>query len=177
MDDPAVASEPVPLSAVLEREYASLGREAASSPGPDEPSRLRSLFARVHRSPGLAALCISGGGIRSATFALGALQEMARRGLLPQFDYLSTVSGGGYIGRWPPAWIRRAGGLAGALPRLKRTASEAALQGTDEKDADPIEHLREFNSYLTPRLGLFSADTWTLVAIVVRNLLLNWLLL
>ena len=40
---------------------------------------------------------ISGGGIRSATLNLGILQGLARRGLLPYVDYLSTVSGGGYI--------------------------------------------------------------------------------
>jgi hypothetical protein len=177
MDDPDAASEPVPLSEVLEREYASLGRDPAPAPDADEPSRLRAAFARRHGAPGLAALCISGGGIRSATFALGALQELARRGLLSQFDYLSTVSGGGYIGSWLTAWIHRAGGVAGVLPRLKRTATEAASEGTDADTTDPVEHLREFNSYLTPRLGLFSGDTWTLVAIVVRNLLLNWLLL
>ncbi|WP_409303521.1 patatin-like phospholipase family protein, partial [Pseudomonas sp. KCJK8993] len=63
-------------------------------------------------------LALSGGGIRSATFGLGVLQAMARapapdthqanpeqppanaeeRSLLSRFDYLSTVSGGGYIG-------------------------------------------------------------------------------
>jgi len=46
----------------------------------------------------LSALCISGGGIRSATFALGAIQALAEKGILTGFDYLSTVSGGGYIG-------------------------------------------------------------------------------
>ena len=50
------------------------------------------------------ALCISGGGIRSATFALGALQGLAELDLLEKFDYLSTVSGGGYIGSWLTAW-------------------------------------------------------------------------
>jgi len=66
------------------------------------------------------ALALSGGGIRSATFCLGVLQafakspppqsfsppkpsdpvapDKARNSLLPQFDYVSTVSGGGYIG-------------------------------------------------------------------------------
>lgn len=59
-------------------------------------------------------LALSGGGIRSATFGLGVLQAMARAKapdirpanartgsgefLLAHFDYLSTVSGGGYIG-------------------------------------------------------------------------------
>jgi predicted acylesterase/phospholipase RssA len=55
----------------------------------------------MHRDPEpLGALCLSGGGIRSATFALGAIQGLAERGLLSRFDYLSTVSGGGYIGSW-----------------------------------------------------------------------------
>jgi hypothetical protein len=45
-----------------------------------------------------AGLALSGGGIRSATFCLGVVQTLVRQGLLPQFDYLSTVSGGGYFG-------------------------------------------------------------------------------
>jgi hypothetical protein len=43
-------------------------------------------------------LALSGGGIRSATFGLGVLQGLARRRHLGWVDYLSTVSGGGYIG-------------------------------------------------------------------------------
>ncbi len=43
-------------------------------------------------------LALSGGGIRAATFCLGLLRGLAQRGLLPRLDYLSTVSGGGYIG-------------------------------------------------------------------------------
>src|SRR5712692_6014547 len=45
-----------------------------------------------------SALCLSGGGIRSGTFALGLLQGLARHNLVKKFHYLSTVSGGGYIG-------------------------------------------------------------------------------
>ena len=43
-------------------------------------------------------LALSGGGIRSATLSLGILQSLARNDLLKRFDYLSTVSGGGYMG-------------------------------------------------------------------------------
>ena len=46
----------------------------------------------------LAGLAISGGGLRSATFALGVVQGLAEKNMLGQFDYLSTVSGGGYLG-------------------------------------------------------------------------------
>ena len=53
---------------------------------------------RLGRSNPVAGLALSGGGIRSASFALGALQAFALTEWLPKFDYLSTVSGGGYIG-------------------------------------------------------------------------------
>ena len=43
-------------------------------------------------------LALSGGGIRSATFCFGLLRGLARQKVLTRFDYLSTVSGGGYIG-------------------------------------------------------------------------------
>jgi hypothetical protein len=43
-------------------------------------------------------LGLSGGGIRAATFSLGALQALTKYGILSKMDYISTVSGGGYIG-------------------------------------------------------------------------------
>ena len=45
-----------------------------------------------------AGLAFSGGGIRSATIALGLSEALASRGRLYAFDMLSTVSGGGYFG-------------------------------------------------------------------------------
>jgi hypothetical protein len=118
-----------------------------------------------------SALCISGGGIRSATFALGALQGLADLGILEHFDYLSTVSGGGYIGGWLTAWKQRRGDINKVIPELKSTACPVA-----PGELDPIQHLREYNNYLSPKLGFFSADTWTLVATVARNMFLNWLI-
>src|SRR5947207_2047632 len=119
----------------------------------------------------LSALCISGGGIRSATFALGVLQGLAKEQLLDKFDYLSTVSGGGYIGSWLTAWKHRKEGLPNIINDLKPSASKP------QTGPDPVQHLREYNNYLSPKLGLFSTDTWTLVATVARNMLLNWLVL
>lgn len=119
----------------------------------------------------LSALCISGGGIRSATFALGAVQGLAERGLLSEFDYLSTVSGGGYLGAWLGSWIKR-DGLAKVIPRLQHNALPPG-----PGEANPIQHLREYNNYLSPKLGFLSADTWTLIATVLRNISLNWLVL
>ena len=47
---------------------------------------------------GLVGLALSGGGIRSSTFCLGVIQGLAKHGFLKNADYLSTVSGGGFIG-------------------------------------------------------------------------------
>ena len=116
-----------------------------------------------------SALCLSGGGVRSATFNLGILQGLARHGLLEKFDYLSTVSGGGFIGGWLSAWVRRAG--------LKNVVNDLSKPPENPwtPDPPPVEHLRIYSNYLSPQPGLLSADTWTLVASVVRNLLLNWM--
>ena len=117
-----------------------------------------------------SALCLSGGGIRSATFALGVVQGLAERGLLQSFDYLSTVSGGGYLGGWLSAWIHRAGGIAAVEGELKRRPSSPF-----ETEPEPLRHLRQYSRYLSPKAGFLSADTWTLVGTYLRNLLLNWL--
>lgn len=58
----------------------------------------RRKYYQLADTPYAAGLALSGGGIRSATFSLGVLVALSRRGILPQFDYLSTVSGGGYLG-------------------------------------------------------------------------------
>jgi hypothetical protein len=79
------------------------------------------------------------------------------------------VSGGGYIGGWLSMWATRAGGVEKIVPDL--TADVC----TSERD--PIGHLREYNSYLSPTVGAISSDLWTLVATVLRNVLLNWLVL
>lgn len=46
----------------------------------------------------LVGLALSGGGVRSAAFNLGLIQALYKAGTLKEIDYLSTVSGGGYVG-------------------------------------------------------------------------------
>lgn len=46
----------------------------------------------------LFGIAFSGGGIRSATVNLGITQALHDRGVFDHFDYMSTVSGGGYLG-------------------------------------------------------------------------------
>jgi hypothetical protein len=135
--------------------------------------RLRLALQRAHEA-GRSALCFSGGGIRSGTFALGTIQSLAKHHLLDKFDYLSTVSGGGYIGGWLTAWIHRhPRGLEGVIGELNGEARTTKL----EPEPKPLRHLRDYSSFITPRTGLLSADPWTFVVIYIRNLLLNWVVL
>ena len=143
----------------------------------------RNLVIRRLHAARKSALCFSGGGIRSATFALGVLQGLAAhsRGeekedappLLDAIDYLSTVSGGGYLGAWFSAWAARAPGGVQEVIRELASAPEADW----EPEPKPLRQLRRFVNYLNPRIGALSADTWTLAATVLRNILLNWLVM
>ncbi|HKO98834.1 MAG TPA: peptidoglycan-binding protein [Pyrinomonadaceae bacterium] len=135
--------------------------------------RLTAIYQNRHEKPS-AALCLSGGGIRSGTFALGLMQGLARHDLLKQFDYLSTVSGGGYIGGWLSAWIHRHSLPDRGLPGVTSDLTNASPRKKIDPDPAALRHLREYSNFLTPKAGLMSADTWTFVAIYVRNLLLNW---
>ena len=88
---------------------------------------------------GTAGLAFSGGGIRSATFNLGFLQGAAALGLLKQFDYLSTVSGGGYIGAWFAAWVLREGGRESNQPsELDFIRGLAALSAAETRINDEV---------------------------------------
>ncbi len=55
---------------------------------------------------GLTGIAFSGGGIRSATINLGIAQVLHQAGLFDHFDYMSTVSGGGYLGSSISALMR-----------------------------------------------------------------------
>jgi hypothetical protein len=68
----------------------------------------------AHRLVGIG---FSGGGIRSATLNLGIAQALHRRGIFDHVDYMSTVSGGGYLGSSISALMRR------------RTRTEADVAG------------------------------------------------
>lgn len=136
---------------------------------PETETERHARILRWIHSQKRAALCLSGGGIRSGTFALGVIQRLAQYQLLDRFHFLSTVSGGGYIGSWLTGWINRRGttGVIDALRGVGKTPSAP--------EPRPIIHLREFANYLTPRLGTMSPDTWTLIAIYLRNLAIIWL--
>jgi hypothetical protein len=108
-----------------------------------------------------SALCLSGGGIRSASFCLGVLEGLARisrnpklnppaphrGGLLDELDYLSTVSGGGYIGSWLMSWTYR---------RMVANRSYPAVADALDRALDCIERAQavylESKARMTPAL-------------------------
>jgi len=117
----------------------------------------------------LVGLAFSGGGIRSATFNLGVLQALAKLKILHYVDYLSTVSGGGYIGGWLAAMIHR---LPGGMSEVEEGLDPDKVKehGLTQK---AIAYLRTYSNYLTPKVSLLSADTWSMLTIWSRNTLLN----
>jgi hypothetical protein len=120
-------------------------------------------------------LALSGGGIRSATFGLGVLQALAKADHLKDVDYLSTVSGGGYIGS-ALSW------LVGRQPnRNFGVGPKDFPYGTDDptgraghtasKDQDSLlKYLRQHGNYLTPGKGI---TLTSLIAVVLRGMLAN----
>ena len=240
----------ISLPKILREELSHIKPDFVQNGDGKPTENLNKVFDDLHKAE-LSALCFSGGGIRSATFGLGIVQALAKYRLLDNFDYLSTVSGGGYLGSWLSAWIRReqmnkfencleslksienkiserlnskslTASRKAQLETLQRTIvalSEKArletLQGKiavlskaknrklhkqynemqdfginavqDELNkhstAEPecpnteprqLQYLREYSNYMSPKVGLLSADKWTLLGIYVRNLFLNW---
>ena len=122
----------------------------------------------------VTGLAISGGGIRSASFALGVVQELSRHDVLQHFDYLSTVSGGGYLGSFLSSYLNSApvtpkgakkktseedqkqdptiGLGSNQLPLNRpREASQEALTQVSHRaqsESAPIRHLRGHSKYL-----------------------------
>jgi hypothetical protein len=127
--------------------------------------KVEATYRREVQARNQAALCLSGGGIRSAAFSLGVLKVLAARGLLTQFHYLSTVSGGGYIGGWLSRWI--------AEDPDQNAANIEEVLGRRE-EIRQVSNLRANSNFLTPKTGITSADTWTGILLWVRNVLLNW---
>ena len=151
------------------------GKTAANKDEPrwhrnETSQKWREVIEAAHKA-NFVGLAFSGGGIRSATFNLGVLQALAELKLLYRIDYLSTVSGGGYIGGWLAAWTSRLK-EKGFAEAQKQLATNRVHQ-EDDNEPRPIRFLRVFSNYLTPKAGIFSGDTSAMVGIYLRNLILN----
>ncbi len=161
-------------SATTLPEVASFSEVAAAEDAQIRERRSQAL-PKDRKDHGHFGIGLSGGGIRSATLNLGILQGLAERGLLPYVDYLSTVSGGGYIGTWLHSVILRYGKGQPAIAAALLSPKAHPIPG--EADEDPISFLRKYSSYLAPEMGLLSADFWVILVIWLRNMMLNQLIL
>jgi hypothetical protein len=115
-----------------------------------------------HGGAGPVAVCLSGGGIRAASTALGAMQTMRKR--LLDADYLISVSGGGYTN----------GAFAQALTSQNPPHAPAGAVLRDPSTAlgmgsVTVDHIRRHASYIAttvPQLALS-------ILLVLRHLLLS----
>ncbi len=192
----AVISEYTPSKWLLERELES---QRWWRPGDDAYTRAADRSA--------IGLCLSGGGIRSATFNLGILQGLSEHRRLGNFTYLSSVSGGGYIHQFLAAWIYN-------RKLSPKAVSEDIFQSVDKPvipsalddiqdflrpipntasdpnhpepkpfrrstyatvTSEPLRWLRRYTNYLAPRKDLIGLDTWTIIAVWLRNTILNFI--
>jgi hypothetical protein len=137
------------------------GREEAKVPGKKDE---------------FTGLAFSGGGIRSASFCLGVLQALVKGRLMKKFDYLSTASGGGYLGASLTWFLRKGlpwGGTAGVEPEnfpFGRAGTGARNQ--DENPNAILDFLRQHGCYLTPNNQL---DFVSFAAYALRTILVSLL--
>ena len=103
----------------------------------------------------LTGICLSGGGIRSSAFSIGALQALdaltcekaspkdahGDRTLFNRFDYMSTVSGGGYTGT----------AVTASMMDSPRFPLESSL---DKEESPELQHIRDHSNYLFPKGGI-----------------------
>lgn len=154
----SLADQLADLEAVRHKEYQTIigrRRDNGEPEGRDQDGVPDRLFGA----------CLSGGGIRSASFCLGALQALDQYGLIKKLDYLSTVSGGGYAGS------SLAASMGGRAEEFPFTSSRG--KGEDVRDSPAVSHIRDSGRFLAPG-GL--PDWLTSVAIALRGLMVNALL-
>ena len=171
-----------------------LGRPAAVEATRQEPPE----EANVEHVPipdrgEAVGICCSGGGIRSASFALGALSALERypnegplsQSVIGNADYLASVSGGGYAAS---AW-RTAAGTNTTLPSEPMLGDPNNLVTEPNKYPDSnnpapnvIEHIRERRWYLANGMGgipaavlVFVAQTvWHLILLIAAVFMIFW---
>jgi hypothetical protein len=135
-----------------------------------------------------AALAISGGGIRSASFALGVIQTFlnekpgnaaanSMESCFDRFDYMSTVSGGGYIGG-AVSWLKHHFGkdgdwrtYLGASDLGARSAEFKAdkVEGVADSRFTWLDFFRQHGNYLKPS----SMSTMSLLGVALRGMLIT----
>lgn len=113
----------------------------------------------------VVGLALSGGGIRSSAMCLGVLQALNHHDLIGRIDYLSTVSGGGYIGTSLSTTMTVTGRFV-----FGQRPAQGIPTASEISDTPSVGHIRNYSNYLIPA-GF--RDLLTGIAIVVRGLVAN----
>jgi len=133
----------------------------------------------------LKGIALSGGGIRAASFSLGVMQSLAKHNKLEQFEYLSTVSGGGYLGGalswlWSGKWREGTDSKRefGTTDKNFPFGVDARHSNDDtEMDKDQallMRHVRQNGCYLNPGDGLTGLS---LLGVILRGMLMGFITL
>lgn len=111
---------------------------------------------------------LSGGGIRSATFCLGMFQGLATLKMLAHFDFVSTVSGGGYFGSfYTRLFLRKeVKSFSYVEETFAHCPPDDKKQDKDSYQRNIINWLRENGRYLSPQ---GSGDLLLAGAVLLRN--------
>jgi len=150
------SNTPIPFKELIRREHEILDQVRIQSTIIAPPSVTHEPWVRF-TARDYFGLALSGGGIRSATFNLGLLQALDEKEVLDSVDYLSTVSGGGYVGGFWSAWLLRGTSREnlprGAFPRPETNPKPAKNSPLDPREPGQIRHLREYSRFIIPRIG------------------------
>ena len=119
-------------------------------------SRRRNMNGLVNADPatehGLVGIGFSGGGIRSAVFNLGVTQALCQYGAFEHLDYMSTVSGGGYLGS--------------SISTLMRSRAKSDVAGTVKvaaQNGQTVVFVEPEDAGTTQRTYRFPVDTTLVV--------------
>ncbi|MFQ5649545.1 MAG: hypothetical protein ACE5IY_06345 [bacterium] len=133
-------------------------------------------LGHIKKKKNLWGLAISGGGIRSASFGLGVMQALVANGVMKKIDYLSTVSGGGYIGSALTWFLHK--GLPGGDPagtdrsNFPLGQSDAGCRIRDKQGNLVLDFIRQHGKYLTPGHGL---NAISLLGVALRSMFVSLL--
>jgi hypothetical protein len=126
----------------------------------------------------IRGLAITGGGIRSASFGLGVMQALVGNKQMEKIQYMSTVSGGGYLGSaltWALHQYRGADTTKENFPLGKKAAAGAKDANKDEDELELegnelLDFIRLHGSYLTP---IDKLDIVSFAAVVLRSMVMS----
>ena len=132
-------------AATLAAVFAAIGNRRVPRPPEREP------VPSDAPAPDGVGICLSGGGIRAASFAVGALRALDRRAVLRKARWIAAVSGGAYAaGAWHVA--RGAASDAGAV-RPQPAGDVDRLLEPPPGDPDLFSYVRAHRRYLSTGRG------------------------